>query len=50
MIGYITLGTADIKRGAAFFDAISKRNGDAAHDGLGRRRNRAGADLIDVFF
>jgi len=24
MIGYITLGTADIKRGAAFYDAIAK--------------------------
>ena len=23
MIGYITLGTSDIKRGAAFYDAIA---------------------------
>jgi len=24
MIGYITLGTSDIKRGASFYDAIAK--------------------------
>ena len=27
MIGYITLGTADIERGAAFYDALAKEMG-----------------------
>ena len=27
MIGYITLGTEDVKRGAAFYDAIAKELG-----------------------
>ena len=56
MIGYITLGTADVERGAAFYDAIAKemdtpRMG-SVEDGFiawGKMEGPAGVAIIKPF-
>jgi len=55
MIGYITLGTADIKQGAAFYDAIAKemetpRMMGSEADGFiawGKPGDKAGLSIIN---